>query len=179
MPVINPDVTAFAERELEEVAALQAKVRLCRQRGEQIHPRVYEFLRAETKSVNSEILAYDEGGRIFLNDRPVNNPDDPYAGIVALTGVTHRATESEEEALFRLVRTELEGLEIIKLSCPRVEEFRDPGFPRGRYVSFCREALVRGEPQSPGIRAFTRDRIPWNRLVFSSAWRIMRWLEKK
>lgn len=170
-------MTTFSQGELAEIRALSRKLGLVLEKGERIHPDCYELLRRHTKGVCTEVLAFDKRGSIFLNVRRPNNRSDPFAGRVALTGVTHGPLETETQALHRLLRTELQGLKICWMSRVMVDQIYDPDFSRGRYISFFRYALVQGRPRDPETKRFETP--PWDQLIESSVQRILRWLRER
>lgn len=180
--LINYCSTSFTDPEREIVRALSLKLDFCAVNGARIDPVAYELLRRHAKGVNCEILgAFRDKGRwkFAVNDRPPKDlSQDPYACKIVLTGVSHGAFEPIVKARERLIRTELGGFVILWLSHAITEDIYDEGYPRAYYASifqYARLKRIPSESLSDGIRIYSWDELPWERIIPSTTRRLRRW----
>jgi len=116
---------------------------------------VYEAFVRTHKKISTELVLYNEKGKIWLIRRPSKdiNPDDPYAGEWHLPGVVHNAHETTAQAFDRLFRQEIGEGELDEHS--EVKTFEIDDGRRGLYCALLHVCRLRmGMPHNEGDADF-------------------------
>lgn len=148
------------------------KVSSCLDEGLPIPADVYEA-HLNTKlnvSLEGVPVRWHEGNvQVYLIRRPsrLENPAEPYPGMLHSPGVTMLKNESAMRALDRLIKRELGG--IIPRTSFFVTDEEDRDAPRPLYLlrvtalAYSKHA----EPKNPRGAWYDFDRIPWEEVVWS------------
>lgn len=165
---INPSSTDWTEEEVSVAVAVLQKIAYCQNMGKGFPGEVFEAHVVSKKNISTEVVIFDNEGRVYLIERPslAENPSEPYPGQLHSPGVTHGKNEFTMFDTFqRLEKREFGGVALENIEHVAEQEVGDP--QRGIYLLRIYTATTNEEPKNPRGKFYRPEDIPWDRLVES------------
>lgn len=163
--MINPQSIDWTGEERKLGVAILEKIAYCQNMGKGFPGEVFEAHVRSKKNISTEVVIFDNEGRVYLIERPslAENPSEPFPGQLHSPGVTHGKNETTEDTFRRLESKELGEQSLRNIKFVGEEEVEDP--QRGMYLLRIFTAVTYAEPKNPRGKFYRPEDIPCERLV--------------